>query len=40
MLGPGLMVLVAANLAVFAAIVVLLYELCRRAWGWWCPRVS
>jgi hypothetical protein len=33
MLGPGLMVLVAANLAVFAAIVVLLYELCRRAWG-------
>ncbi len=31
--GPGLMVLVAANLVVFAAIVALLYTLCRRAWG-------
>jgi hypothetical protein len=31
--GPGLMVLVAANLAVFAAILTMLYILCRRAWG-------
>ncbi len=31
--GPGLMVLVAANLAIFAAIVSLFYLLCRRAWG-------
>jgi hypothetical protein len=30
---PGLMVLVAANLVVFTAIVALLYLLCRRAWG-------
>ena len=32
-LGPGMMVVVAANLAVFAAIASLLYILCRRAWG-------
>ncbi len=31
--GPGLMVLVAANLAVFAAILATLYGLCCRAWG-------
>ena len=31
--GPGLMVLVAANLCVFAAILFLLYRLFRRAWG-------
>lgn len=31
--GPGLMILVFANLAVFAAIVVALYLLLRRAWG-------
>jgi hypothetical protein len=31
--GPGLMVLVTANLVVFAAIVILLYFLVRRAWG-------
>jgi hypothetical protein len=31
--GPGLMVLVTANLAVFAAIFVSLYALFRRAWG-------
>lgn len=31
--GPGIMTLVAANLAVFAAIVVVLYFLLRRAWG-------
>jgi hypothetical protein len=31
--GPGLMVVVAANLAVFVAISSLLYILCRRAWG-------
>jgi hypothetical protein len=31
--GPGLMVLVAANLAVFAAILTSLYFLFRRAWG-------
>jgi len=31
--GPGLMVLVTANLLVFAASLVLLYELFRRAWG-------
>lgn len=31
--GPGLMVLVAANLIVFATIVTILYLLCRRAWG-------
>jgi hypothetical protein len=31
--GPGLMVLVAANLAVFAAILTLVYLLFRRAWG-------
>src|SRR5205807_9303435 len=30
---PGLMVLISANLAIFAAIVDLLYLLCRRAWG-------
>ncbi len=30
---PGLMVLVAANLIVFATIVTILYLLCRRAWG-------
>src|SRR5262249_10138517 len=31
--GPGLMVLVAANLGVLAAIIVAIYVLCRRAWG-------
>ncbi|WP_414662134.1 hypothetical protein [Horticoccus sp. 23ND18S-11] len=31
--GPGLMVLVTANLVVFAGIVALLYNLVRRAWG-------
>ena len=31
--GPGLMVLVTANLLVFAAIVVAIYFLFRRAWG-------
>ena len=31
--GPGMMVVVAANLAVFVAISSLLYILCRRAWG-------
>ena len=31
--GPGMMVLVAANIAIFAAIVVLVYYLFRRAWG-------
>lgn len=31
--GPGLIVLVAANLAIFAAIAALLYALFRRAWG-------
>ena len=31
--GPGLMVLVAANLIVFATIVTILYLLCRHAWG-------
>lgn len=31
--GPGLMVLVAANLAVFAAILASIYALFRRAWG-------
>jgi len=31
--GTGLMVLVAANLAVFAAILAMIYRLCRRAWG-------
>ena len=31
--GTGLMVLVAANLAVFAAILAVIYRLCRRAWG-------
>ncbi|HEY1792676.1 MAG TPA: hypothetical protein VGG34_07140 [Opitutaceae bacterium] len=31
--GPGMMVLVAANLAVFAAICAFLYALVRRAWG-------
>lgn len=31
--GPGLMVLVTANLVVFAAIAVLIYQLFRRAWG-------
>ena len=31
--GPGLMVLVTANLVIFAAIVTLLYFLVRRAWG-------
>ena len=30
---PGLMVLVTANLIVFATIVTMLYLLCRRAWG-------
>lgn len=31
--GTGLMVLVTANLAVFAAISLVIYHLCRRAWG-------
>ncbi len=31
--GPGLMVLVIANLLIFAAILTLLYLLCRLAWG-------
>jgi hypothetical protein len=31
--GPGMMVLVAANLAVFAGIVISIYALFRRAWG-------
>jgi hypothetical protein len=31
--GPGLMVLVTANLTVFTAILGLVYWLCRRAWG-------
>jgi hypothetical protein len=31
--GPGLMVLVWANLAIFAGIVATLYWLCRQAWG-------
>jgi hypothetical protein len=31
--GPGLMVLVTVNLAVFAAILMLIYSLFRRAWG-------
>jgi hypothetical protein len=31
--GTGLMVLVTANLAVFAAILMVIYGLCRRAWG-------
>jgi hypothetical protein len=31
--GPGMMVLVAANLVIFAAIVATLYLLFRRAWG-------
>jgi len=31
--GPGLMVLVTANLAVFVAILVTIYRLFRRAWG-------
>jgi hypothetical protein len=31
--GPGMMVVVTANLAVFVAISSLLYVLCRRAWG-------
>ncbi len=31
--GAGLMVLVTANLAIFAAISVIIYSLCRRAWG-------
>jgi hypothetical protein len=30
---PGLMVLVTANLVIFAAIVTTIYFLCRRAWG-------
>jgi hypothetical protein len=30
--GPGLMVLVTANLAVFVAILAVIYGLCRRAW--------
>jgi hypothetical protein len=33
--GPGIMVLVAANVAVFTAILSLLYYLLRRAWGPW-----
>ncbi len=33
--GPGMMVLVTANLIIFAAIVTLLYFLVRRAWGAW-----
>jgi hypothetical protein len=32
--GPGMMVLVAANLAVYAAIVLLAYLAFRAAWGW------
>jgi hypothetical protein len=32
--GPGMMVLVAANLVVFTAICALLYCLLRAAWGW------
>ncbi len=31
--GPGLMVLVTANLAIYAAIVALIYRLFRRGWG-------
>jgi hypothetical protein len=31
--GTGLIVLVAANLAVFAAILAMIYRLCRRGWG-------
>ncbi|MEO8866089.1 MAG: hypothetical protein ABI420_13770 [Opitutaceae bacterium] len=31
--GPGMMVLVMANLAIFAGVVVMLYRLFRRAWG-------
>lgn len=31
--GPGLMVLVTANLLIFAGILVAIYSLCRRAWG-------
>ncbi len=33
--GPGMMVLVTANLIIFAAIVTLLYLLVRRAWSAW-----
>ena len=31
--GPGLMVLVKANLVIFVVIVLAIYSLCRRAWG-------
>lgn len=31
--GPGLMVLVTANLAIFVGIAAAIYALCRRAWG-------
>ncbi|MFZ1074704.1 MAG: hypothetical protein WAO21_14860 [Verrucomicrobiia bacterium] len=31
--GPGLMVLVTANLVIFACILIAIYGLCRRAWG-------
>lgn len=31
--GPGLMVLVTANLVIFAAIIAIIYILCRRCWG-------
>ena len=31
--GPGLMVLVSANLLVFTTILAVIYRLCRRAWG-------
>jgi hypothetical protein len=33
LLGPGLMVLAAANIIIFAAILALIYTLFRRAWG-------
>jgi hypothetical protein len=32
--GPGLMILAAANLVIFAGILASIYVLFRRAWGW------
>ena len=40
MFGPGLLVLVICNLLIFAAIVITLYFLCRRAWGSFAALVS
>lgn len=38
--GPGIMVLVAANLVVVGAIIALLYLLCRHAWDWFAAFVA